>query len=357
MRERFKRLRKMMAEKKCDLLIVDGLTNLFYLTGQQMSAGKLLVGARSAKLFVDGRYIERCKKEVEVPSVLTSPEIMKKEIAKAGRGSSLGFDSAETSYNDFLELKALVRGTGVKLVPVPNFVQTLRAVKDDEEIKLLREASVLGSEGYDYLLGLIKPGVTELQLAKELEIYWLKRGSRGVAFESIIAFGSNSSMPHYRPNPTVKLKKGQPVLIDIGVNDRHYNSDMTRVVFCGKASSEMKKIYEVVRIAQEKALLLCKPGAKIGDIDAAARGYIESQGYGKYFTHNLGHGVGIDIHEQPWMRKESKVVLEKGMVITIEPGVYLPDVGGVRIEDTVLITAKGHENLTNRPKDLIEICR
>lgn len=354
MRERLQKLREQMKAHECSLLLVTGMTNLFYLTGQQLSAGRLLVGMDFAILFVDGRYYERCKSEVPIPTVLLTPENFKEELKKENT-TVLGFDSADTSHDEFLQLKKEMRGTGIKLMPLPNFVQTLRRIKDEDEIQLLREASKLGSEGYDYLLGLIKPGVTETELAKELEIFWLRKGARGVAFESIIAFGPNSSMPHYHPTPGVKLQNGQPVLIDIGVNDRHYNSDMTRVVFCGKASDEMKTIYEVVRVAQEKALAVCKAGVQIGDVDAVARDYIESQGYGKNFTHNLGHGVGIEIHEQPWMRKGSKVKLEERMLITIEPGVYLPGVGGVRIEDTILITKTGHENLTDRPKALLQI--
>jgi len=201
---------------------------------------------------------------------------------------------------------------------------------------------------------MLKEGISENELAIELEIFWKRRGSKAIAFDPIIAFGSNSSMPHYRVGQR-KLNTGEAVLIDIGVNLNHYHSDMTRVVFFGDPDPKIASIYEIVLKAQELALENCRPGTPIAELDASARTYIEQKGYGENFTHSLGHGVGLEIHELPLIRSQSPgadTQLEEGMVVTIEPGIYLPGIGGVRIEDTVAITRDGYENLTNRSKEL-----
>lgn len=260
----------------------------------------------------------------------------------------MGFDAENTSYQEYLEWQKKMKPLGLSLLPLDNPIKLLRMIKDPEEILLLRQAAQLGCKGYDFVCSLLKEGVTEAELAVELEIFWKRQGAKGLAFEPIIAFGANGSMPHYRSGDTT-LKNGMSVLIDIGVNDRHYHSDMTRVIFYGEPSPEIVKIHEIVVKAQQLAIDLCRPGTLIGELDKAARGYITEQGYGDYFTHSLGHGVGLEIHEAPWIRQASswaKMPLQEGMVITIEPGIYLNGVGGVRVEDTLLITSSGHEILT-----------
>ena len=199
-----------------------------------------------------------------------------------------------------------------------------------------------------YVLSLLKEEISEAELALELEFFWKKRGAKKLAFDPIIAFGANSSMPHYRAG-LAKLQSHTSILIDIGVVLSHYHSDMTRVVHFGTPTSVIEKIYSIVEEAKARALALCCPGTLVGELDRAARDWIASQGYGERFTHSLGHGVGLDIHEPPTIRDSGlyrTLPLQPGMVITIEPGIYLPGIGGVRLEDTVLITENGHENLT-----------
>lgn len=215
----------------------------------------------------------------------------------------------------------------------------------------MREAAELGCQGFDYIVSLLKENVQESDLALALEFYWRKKGAQGVAFDPIIAFGENSALPHYRAQE-VRLKNNQIVLMDIGVRYRHYHSDMTRVVFKGEVEDELLKIRDIVEEASMRALSILKPGVSIAEVDLAARSYIESKGYGPYFTHSLGHGVGLQIHEFPFLRKSSPHNLQEGMVITIEPGIYLPKLGGVRLEDTVSITATGFENFTTRPRQI-----
>lgn len=347
---RVSKLRKVLSEQNVEGLLIEDPIDLYYLTGIELSTGKLVVMEETAYLIVDGRYVEKCKTESLFPVLLYQDEKIfeKKELLEIDR---LAFDSSKTSYQSYLSLK---KHSKKELVPVDAPTRAIRVIKDSDEIALLREAADLGSQGYDYLCGLLQPGITEAELAIELEIFWKRRGSKALGFDPIIAFGKNSSMPHYRCG-NVPLKKGDPVLIDIGVNLNHYHSDMTRVQFLGDPEPKMREIYQIVHDAQEMALALCKPGTKIGDLDAVAREYIESKGYGEEFSHSLGHGIGLEIHEAPTVRNKkpySESPLEKGMVITVEPGIYLPGIGGVRIEDTVVITDDGHENLTNREKAL-----
>ena len=353
---RVKKLQKFLKNQDCDAIVIDDVLNIFYLTGQRLSCGSLYVSQKQARLIVDSRYYESCKTNCPFSVILLEGDSLKQILASKlfKDVEKLGFDSQNTSYEKYLALKKTLKGSSIKLIPFKNPVLDLRMIKDPEEIVALKEAAILGSEGFDYVCSLLKTGITEIEIARELEIFWKRKGSQGVAFESIIAFGPNSSMPHYRPGD-VKLKKGMPVLVDIGVNYKHYHSDMTRVPFFGKPSSKMIEIYEVVKKAQEAALKLCKPGTVIGEIDAAARKVISDSGYGEYFTHSLGHGVGLEIHELPVMRGTNRQALESGMVITIEPGVYLPGEGGVRLEDSIVITPKGYEDLTLRSKELLLI--
>lgn len=351
-KNRVERLKTILSEEQCDGMLVDDAINLYYLTGLHLSAGKLLLHPEGTTLLVDARYFEHCKKTSPFPVKLSDKTFTLKDLLSQSHISQLAFNSDNTTYGEFERLQKDLPDLPLK--PIGNPTLKLRAIKDAAEIDTLREAAALGSEGYDYLVDLLKEGITETELAIELEIFWKRRGSKAIAFDPIIAFGTNSSMPHYRVGQH-KLKKGESVLIDIGVNLAHYHSDMTRVVFFGEPDPKVVAIYEIVKQAQEKALELCKPGTPIADLDACARNYIAEAGYGENFTHSLGHGVGLEIHELPMIRSQqesSLPLLEEGMVITVEPGIYLPGIGGVRIEDTVAITKQGHENLTNRPKEL-----
>lgn len=356
---RLENLQQILKKTSCDLFLVEDPTNLFYMTGFSLSTGFLLVHSQGAILMVDNRYYENCQKNSPFPVVLSDKTPWTSVVNRLSNIRKIGFDSETTSFQRYqqLEKEIALSPTPYQLIPFENPVKKLRAVKDSEEINFLQEAARLGSAGYDYVLGLLHDGITEKEIALELEIFWKKRGSKALAFDPIIAFGKNSSMPHYRAGD-VKLAKGMTVLIDIGVNLEHYHSDMTRTVFFGDPQDKMKEIYHIVLDAQENALALCKPGILIGELDQAARNYIAEKGYGGNFGHSLGHGIGLEVHELPPIRNRppaNEIALQEGMVITIEPGIYLPDVGGVRIEDTIVITGNGHKNLTNRPKELIII--
>jgi len=336
------RLEKRLDDLSCHALLIENPVDLLYLTGLELSSGKLLIGKNSTTLFVDGRYIEHCQKNSPCSAVLYKESEFIERISLLG---TLGFDSVYTSYQNFLNMK---KWGSVRLIPLESPVSPLREIKDADEITLLRQAAQLDVQGFLFAQSFLKEGISEFEVALELELFWKKRGGRKVGFDPIIAFGPNTAMPHYRAG-NAKLKYGMPVLIDIGVTFHHYQSDMTRVVFFGPADPKLQEIYTIVDEAKQKAMALCRPGAKVGDLDAAARDHIAAKGYGDNFSHSLGHGVGLEVHESPTLRNRppySEKVLSPGFVITIEPGIYLPGLGGVRLEDTLVITPTGYEILT-----------
>lgn len=338
---RIKKVQKLLEDSQLEALIVDCPLDLFYLTNLKLSLGRLVIDRKTATLFVDGRYIEACTKNAPCKTVLTQGYGEKSAFGlsiKKKNYKKMTFDSAFTSYAHFLELKK-----HRPLLPLVSPIKELRQIKEDGEIASLKKAAKLGKKGFQYCKSILKEGITEIEVAASLEIFWMEHGGEGVSFSPIIAFGKNASQPHYKPG-NAKLKKGDSVLIDIGVMCENYASDMTRVVFFGPPNREIKKIYSIVEGAQKAALSVCKPGISAGDIDAAARKFIEKAGFGDYFNHSLGHGVGLEVHEFPVIRnaapyKEQKV--DVGMVFTIEPGIYLPSCGGVRLEDTIVITEDG----------------
>ncbi len=355
-------LGEILEEDSIDGFLIEDPTDIFYLTGIELSTGRLIVHNRGAHLIVDGRYYEACSGIHFLTVVLWDQDILSDLLLDdLSHIKSFAFCSEKTTYQRFLDLQKIADKVHseqshreLELMPSEDFALQLRSVKNDEEVELLAEAAELGSRGFDYICSILKEGITEAEVVRELIIFWRQNKAHGIAFDPIIAFGASSSMPHYQPTEN-KLERGMSVLLDIGVKLNHYHSDMTRVVFFGEPDPKMKEIYEIVKGAQEAALEICKPGTRVGDLDMEARIWISDRGYGKNFSHGLGHGIGLDVHELPIIRSATKydsVVLQPGMAITVEPGIYLPQIGGVRIEDTVVITKDGHRNLTNRPNEL-----
>lgn len=329
---------------KADGFLITAPIDLYYFTGLELSAGKLLISVKEALLLVDGRYIETAGLMSPVPVILDG----QKPFMDAIQGlKSIGVDSEKITLQGWQDLNQCAEG---KFIPTRGLVSQLRAIKGPEEIQLLEQAAALGSKGFDFVLNQLEKGVRESAVAFQLEMFWREQGAKGVAFEPIIAFGANSSKPHYRAGSDA-LNEDEPVLIDIGVELNHYHSDMTRMAVMGQLHESMKEIFDVVQEAHRRAIELVKPGTCIADLDDAARFYIESKGFGEQFSHSLGHGIGLEVHEFPTIRRNKaneSIFLQEGMAITIEPGIYLPGIGGVRLEDTVIVTAKGHKNITDR---------
>lgn len=335
---RISKLQSIFKTWKVDGCLIENPLDLFYLTGLQLSLGMLVVLQNKARLFVDGRYIEFAKKNSPV-----SVELLSKEAAVLKQISSLAFDSHWTTVEREKQLKKLYPGI---LTPVPQLLKQLRAIKDAAELKAMKKSAGVLWKGFEHIRRSLKVGISEKELALAFEIFCRKHGAEKLAFDPIIAFGKNSAYPHYRAG-NAKLKKGDIVLIDIGVVVDHYHSDMTRTIFFGKADPRLILIESVVKKAHAAAIALCKSGTKVGDLDKAARQVIQQAGLKELILHSLGHGIGLETHEFPRIKfqgEDHDVILHEGMVITIEPGLYLPGAGGIRHEDTIVITAKGYNN-------------
>jgi Xaa-Pro aminopeptidase len=351
---RLDKVQKQLIRWGVEGLLIDDPIDLFYLTGKELSAGLIVILPTQATLFVDGRYFENCKREVPFSVQLSRGSFFEElSILLQGVSLKLGFDSTALSYQKVFDLTNSLK-EGVQLIPLKQPLREIRQIKDLSEQRLLKQASHLCSLGFNHLFNYIKEGVEEKELSLCLKKFWLDQGGERVSFEPIIAFGENGSMPHYRAG-SARLKKDQSILVDIGVEVDHYQSDMTRMIFFGTPTEEFQKIYNIVYEAQKRGLDALKPRRLVKEIDFIARDWISQKGYGSKFTHSLGHGVGLEIHELPVLRSngpQGDIRLEAGMVVTVEPGIYLPGWGGVRIEDTVLITENGHEILTTSPKEL-----
>ena len=345
--------RTLLAKENLDLLIVDNPIDLYYLTGHHFSLGRLAIG-QNATLFVDGRYLEAAQKIPSVSTILTKGYGKGSPFAEsfASLPKRVGFDASTTTFSAYQELEALFGRES--LVPLSAPIQRLRMVKEPIEIEYLAAAAHLAILGLDFVRSFLKEGMIEEEIALELELFWRRKGGQKLAFDTIIASGPNASQPHYRAGKR-KITRHEPILVDMGVVLHNYHSDLTRVFFLGEPIPKMREIYSVVEEACKAALQICRPGTLVRELDSVARSVIEKAGYGEYFTHSLGHGVGLEIHELPLLRSTppfGELPLSEGMVITIEPGIYLPGLGGVRLEDTIAITKEGYRILTNRPLSL-----
>jgi Xaa-Pro aminopeptidase len=351
--KRIKKVQKSLSSYGVDALIVQNPIDLFYLLGVELSAGTLLITKEQARLFVDGRYIEKCKLLAPVEAVLSSNEAIIQFVSDNKKVTSIGFDANTTTYVSFVSLAYLQKN----LVPLAYPIEKIRMVKEASEIKAIEKSAKLCLKGFDFVCSLIRTGVTEKELARSLEIFWLQHGGEKLAFDPIIAFGKNSSMPHYRAQD-VKLCPHDIVLIDIGVMLNGYASDITRVLFYGKPDPKLLKIYDIVEAAKDKAFEACKPGVLPIKLYEVASKVIEKAGYKEAFLHGLGHGFGLQVHEVPYLKTgspSSLEPLEAGTVVTLEPGIYLSGLGGVRLEDMVLITKDGARALTQTAKEKLII--
>jgi len=349
-----------LKRNRLDGLLVTHLPNVRYLCGFTGSAGALLVTAAKTLLFTDGRYKEQARTEVTECRVLIhrkSPLVAAGQWLKA-KGKkfglkALGIEGQHLSVAERSQLCNVLR-SGVQLREAPALIEQARMVKDKEEISRLRAAVNLGSSLFDVALKAIRPGVKEVEVAAEIEYAARRAGAEAMSFETIIASGLRSALPHGRAS-TAEIPANGFVVCDFGIILAGYCSDMTRTVHVGKPSDDARKMYEAVREAQQAGLGAVRSAVTVGEVDRAARHQLARRGLGKYFTHSTGHGVGLEIHEAPRIAAGQTEPLRSGMVITIEPGVYVPSVGGVRIEDMVLVTEGGCEVLTPASKELIVI--
>jgi Xaa-Pro aminopeptidase len=328
--------------------------NIRYLTGFSGSEGYLLAARDELLLFVDSRYITQAQEETRgCRAAMVDKGIagVAEQISALGL-RRLGFEAQGISVARFEQLqKALGH---VELVPVKDELERLRGTKTAEEIAWIRKAIQVAEEAWQECLELARPGIKETDLALELEYHMKKRGAHRIAFDTIVASGPQAALPHAQPT-TRLLAQGDLLLFDFGCRSGGYCSDESCTVIVNRATEEQRQIYGIVKDAHDRAIELVKPGQRLAAIDAAAREHIAQAGHGEHFGHSTGHGIGIGVHEWPIVGKDSPDRAEEGMVFTIEPGIYIPDWGGVRIEDMVVVTADGCEVLTQIPKELMVV--
>jgi Xaa-Pro aminopeptidase len=355
-RSRVDRLRFSFSALGAEAFLVSHLPNIRYLCGFTGSAALLLIEQSRATLFTDSRYTFQARDEVSNARI----KISKIGLIRAA-GEALGKRGRlRVAYGPsqltVAQLSGIRRAAGerVRWVDGGNAVEKLRAVKDPGELAIMREAAALISEVVEGALPAIRPGVTELAVAAELEYAMKQKGASGASFETIVASGPHSAWAHARPSAN-PLRKSQLVVLDQGAILRGYCSDMTRTVFLGRAPANVRRLYDAVLAAQEAAKAAIRPGVSGESVDAAARRVLKRERLVQYFTHSTGHGLGLEVHEMPRLGKGESTILEEGMVVTVEPGVYVEGLGGIRIEDDVVVTAKGCEDLTTAPRDLIEL--
>jgi len=339
-----------------DALLVTRLPNVRYLTGFTGSAGTLLVGPDELVLVTDGRYAEQSASQLEAAGVTARIDIaptaaeQQDRITAAVIGSTrLGLEAHGITWS---QQRALADALAADLVPTEQLVEHVRSVKEPGEVERIRAACQIADDALAAVLPMLWDGPTERAFALALELQMRERGASGTSFETIVASGPNGAMPHARPSARA-IQRGELVVVDFGCVVDGYCSDMTRTVSAGDPGPEARHVWDVVASSQRAGRDAVRTGAACRDVDRASRVVIEDAGWGATFAHGTGHGVGLEIHEAPRVAATSDGTLETGHVVTVEPGVYLPGVGGVRIEDTVVVTAAGADALTGFPKQLL----
>ncbi len=339
-----------------DCLVVTHAANWYYLTGFTGESGALVVSGDGARLLTDGRFTVQAKEETK--SVKIEPQkgslhaSLGEMLKRAGVGK-FGFDPGQLTVSQW---QAIRKAAGAKCrgVEAGGIVEGLRRRKDAGELAAMRKAGILADEVMESAIKMVRPGVRESELGAEIEYQMRKRGASGPSFETIVASGWRAALPHARPTSKL-LRKNELVVLDLGVILGHYCSDMTRTVYVGKAPKRVRGWYQAVQEAQAAGVEAVKAGVTCGMVDGATRAVLTKSGLEQYFVHSTGHGLGLEVHEEPRVARGQEFRLEPGNVITIEPGVYVEGVGGIRIEDDVVVSAKGKEVLTRVKRDLIEL--
>lgn len=332
-----------------DAVLFYSFENRFWYSDFISTLGYLLITKNEAKLLVDGRYITEAKTVAKNVTVENFTNIFQSlnDICQKENITNVGFEADYITYGQLADWKKMMP----KINFVPLNIRELRMIKDQEEINRIQKACEIGDLAYQEILKNIKPGMTEREVENIILNSFSKNGATKASFETIIASGFRSAMPHGKASDKV-INDNEIITCDFGCVYQGFCSDMTRTFALGKIDDKLIEIHNIVAQAQMNGIKAVKPGIKIGEIDKICRDYIAEQGYGQYFTHGTGHGLGIEIHEAPWVIRNEQTILKPGMVITVEPGIYIPDLGGVRIEDDILVTENGYQILTKSPREI-----
>lgn len=349
---RLTKLRDAMRKDNLQAMLVTSDFNRRYMTGFTGTAGVAVVTLDKAFFITDFRYTEQASEQVKDFEIIEHKGLIQEEVGQLVKKLSvenIGFEKNHLTYGQYETYKNNIE---VALLPADNLIERIRLIKDSEEINILKKACKIADDAFEHILTYIKPGIKEIDVANELEFFMRKQGATSSSFDMIVASGLRSSLPHGVASEK-EIQAGELVTLDFGALYQGYCSDITRTVAVGEISDELKNIYNVVLQAQIRGVEGIKPGMSAKEADKLTRDYIDQQGYGKYFGHSTGHGLGMEVHEMPGLSFRSNEILKPGMVVTIEPGIYVPHVGGCRIEDDIVITENGAERLTKSNKDLI----
>ena len=352
---RVERLRALLTEKVVDAVLVTKEENVHYFSGFRGDSTALLVTHERLLLVTDSRYTEQASGEASLYEIVEQRDGLYRKVAELAVEAgvvALGYEGAALVCDQYEKLKEML---GEISFDTSLALDALRQVKDADEIALIRRACAIADEGFAHIIRYIQPGMTEMEVAAELEHYMRTLGSERPAFQTIIASGVRGSLPHGVASDRV-IARGELVTMDFGAVCAGYHSDITRTICVGRADARQREIYDAVLSAQMRALAVLRPGVTGIEVDRIARDSLAEKNFEQYFGHGLGHSLGLEIHEEPRLSKAGKHIMQPNMLITDEPGVYIPGWGGIRIEDTVLITADGSEPLTRAPKEFIEIC-
>lgn len=345
------KLREQMQKRELDSLLVTNPYNLRFITGFTGTAGLALITPNDAWFITDFRYTEQAGEQVKEFKVVQAQKGLIDEVARIAQEAAVKRLAFEQDYMTFATYSQYQEKLSATLEPVSGLIEKLRMVKSPEELDVLKAAAKIADDAFEHICSYIKAGMTELEVSNELEFFMRSQGATSSSFDIIVASGLRSALPHGVASDK-KIESGDLITLDFGALYNGYVSDITRTVAVGEPSDKLKEIYQVVLDSQVLALEKIKPGMTGIEADAIARDYIKSKGYGEAFGHSTGHGIGLEVHEGPGLSFRSETILEPGMAVTVEPGIYLPGIGGVRIEDDILITETGNERLTHSSKEL-----
>lgn len=348
------RLRSKLEEEKADAMIINSPYNRRYITNFTGTAGTALITADKAVFITDFRYTEQAAAQATDFDIVEHKQTMNQEIADQLDKLHVKRVAFEKDYTTYTQFEAFKQQFSQELIPVQGIIEALRMIKTPDELVIMKKAAKIADDAFEHIRSYIEPGVPEIEISNELEFFMRKQGAASSSFDTIVASGVRSALPHGVASGK-KIQEGELVTLDYGALYDGYCSDITRTVAVGEISVELREIYDIVLEANLRGVKGTKPGMTGKEADALTRDYITEKGYGDKFGHSTGHGLGMEVHESPGLSFRTDTKLQPGMVVTVEPGIYVQGLGGCRIEDDIVITEDGNERLTFAPKELIQL--